>query len=126
LSAWLVDTHAILWYLADDPRLSAGAKATMESGDSLLLISAASVCEMAIKASLGKLELPDDFAAALEEEGFDSLGLGFEHAWRLKDLPVGAHKDPFGRMLVAQALVEHLPVISGDVELDWYGIRRHW
>lgn len=126
MSTWLVDTHALLWYLADDSRLSAPAKVTMESGESVLFVSAASVCELAIKSSLGKLRVPDDLIEALDEEGFEPLEMGLQHAWRLADLPRGEHKDPFDRMLVAQALVEDLPVISNDDQLDRYGIRRHW
>lgn len=126
MSAWLVDTHAVLWFLGDDERLSDDARRTMEDGESILYLSSASVCEMAIKASLGKLALPDDFAAAVEEERFEELDISFAHAWALRDLPVGAHRDPFDRILVAQALIEAVPVISNDVELDQYGVERIW
>jgi len=126
MSSWLVDTHALLWYLADDDRLSDDARRTMESADSILLISAASVWELAIKSSLGRLRLPDDFVAALEDEGFESLDVRFEHAWRAGELPLGSHKDPFDRLLAAQALLERLPVISNDEALDEYGVQRHW
>lgn len=125
MSAWLVDTHAVLWFLDGDQRLSEDARRIMEDGESILYLSSASVCEMAIKASLGKLTLPGDFAAALEED-FEELDISFAHAWRLRDLPVGDHKDPFDRILVAQALVEALPVISSDVEFDQYGVSRQW
>lgn len=126
MSAWLVDTHALLWYLAGDPRLSADAKRTLESGESIVFVSAASVWEMAVKASIGKLALPEDLAEGLDEEGFESLDVTFDHAWRVGSLPVGDHKDPFDRLLVAQALVEELPIVSNDSELDRYGIERHW
>lgn len=126
MSAWLVDTHAVLWYLNDDQRLSDSAKRIMESRDSLLFVGAGSICEMAIKASLGKLEVPDDFVGALVEEGFDELPVTFAHAWRLRELPLGNHRDPFDRLLVAQALVEQLPVISNDAELDQYEVERRW
>jgi PIN domain nuclease of toxin-antitoxin system len=98
----------------------------MESGESVLLVSAASVWEMAIKTSLGKLELPQDLLEVMDEQGFQILEVTGAHAWAVSTLPLGDHKDPFDRQLVTQALLEDLPVISGDSELDEYGIKRHW
>lgn len=121
-----MDTHAVLWFLSGDDRLSGRARETMESPDSVLLVSAASVWEMAIKASLGKLRVPDDFLEALSEQGFGVLDVTGPHAWAVRDLPLLDHRDPFDRQLVAQALVESLPVISGDPVLDQYGVERHW
>jgi PIN domain nuclease of toxin-antitoxin system len=121
-----VDTHALLWFLGDDPQLSPQAKATMESGANVLLVSAASVWEMAVKSSLGKLDVPDDILGVLRREGFEQLGVSSEHAWAVRELPLGAHKDPFDRLLVAQAKLEGLPLISSDPQLDRYGIERLW
>jgi PIN domain nuclease of toxin-antitoxin system len=126
VSTWLVDTHALLWFLGDDPQLSPQAKATMESGANVLLVSAASVWEMAVKSSLGKLDVPDDLVDVLRREGFEQLGVSSEHAWAVRELPIGAHKDPFDRLLVAQAKLEGLPLISSDPQLDGYGIERLW
>lgn len=98
----------------------------MEASESVLLVSAASVWEMAIKASLGKLRIPDDFLEALGEQGFGVLDLTGVHAWAVRTLPLREHRDPFDRQLVAQALVESLPIISGDPALDQYGVDRHW
>lgn len=126
MSAWIVDSHALLWFLTDDPRLSPRARATMSSGESVLLASAGCLWELAIKTSLGKLRAPHDLPRVLHGHGFDELAVTGEHAWRVRSLPSGDHRDPFDRMLVAQALVERLAVISGDERLDAYGVERHW
>jgi PIN domain nuclease of toxin-antitoxin system len=126
VSAWLVDTQALLWFLTNDPRLTADAKQTMESGESVLLVSAASIWEMAIKSGLGKLRVPDNLPAILSDQGFESLAIEPRHAWAVRALPVGAHQDPFDRLLAAQARVEDLPVISSDAAFDAYGVKRLW
>lgn len=122
----MVDTHAVLWFLTDDPRLSPRAKRTMEAADSVLLVSAACVWEIAIKTALGKLSAPSDLPAVLGDQGFDTLDITVNHAWRVATLPAIEHKDPFDRLLVGQALVEDLPIISGDDALDQYDVERHW
>ncbi len=126
MTAWLVDTHAALWFLADDAQLSPWALATMESGEHTLVISAACVWEIAIKRVLGKLTAPADLPEVLVAEGFDTLDVTVAHAWRVAALPTLAHKDPFDRLLIVQAQVEGLPVISADAALDGYDLRRHW
>lgn len=126
MSAWLVDSQAVLWFLGGHERLSANALTIMRSGENQLLIGAGSISELAMKAGIGKLRVPDEFLTEIEGRGFEELPITFAHAWRLRDLPVGDHKDPFDRILVAQALVEALPVISNDADLDQYGISRHW
>ena len=126
MSAWLVDTHALLWFLADDRQLSETAKATMESSESVLLVSSASIWEMAIKRGLGKLRAPPDLLSVLRREGFEDLAIQPEHAWAVRDLEPGDHKDPFDRLLAAQAQLENLPLISNDLQLDRYGIKRLW
>lgn len=126
MTAWLVDTHALLWFVTDDRQLSQTAREIMESGESILVVSAACLWEISIKASVGKLTVPDDLLAALHEESIDELPVSTQHAMRVAALPLGAHKDPFDRMLVAQALVERLPIISSDAQLDQYGVERAW
>jgi len=98
----------------------------MESGDSVLLVSCASIWEMAIKRSLGKLWAPDNLPSLLREEGFETLAIEPEHAWAVRDLAPSDHKDPFDRLLAVQAKAENLPVISNDPQLDRYGIQRAW
>jgi PIN domain nuclease of toxin-antitoxin system len=126
LSAFLVDTHALLWFLTDDRRLSATAKSSIESGENIVLVSASVLWEIAVKANLGKLDVPSDLPAVLRDQGFEELGVTADHAWNLRDLPIGEHRDPFDRLLAAQALAESLPVISGDPAFDEYGVRRVW
>ncbi|WP_354702170.1 hypothetical protein DSM112329_02524 [Paraconexibacter sp. AEG42_29] len=126
MTSWLVDTHALLWFLTDDAQLSADAKATMERADQVLLVSAASLWEIAIKSSLGKLQAPHDLPAIITAEGFLTLAISSEHAWAVRRLPHGRHKDPFDRLLVAQADCEKLGIISADDALDEYGVHRHW
>jgi PIN domain nuclease of toxin-antitoxin system len=126
LSTWLVDAHALIWFLNDDPALSETAAATMESPYERLLVSAASLWEIAIKAGLGKLEIPEPLVDVLEQHGFESLPVAAAHAWEVSRLPVVDHRDPFDRLLAAQARLEELPIISADTDFDQYGVERHW
>lgn len=121
-----MDTHALLWFLTADDELSKWARETIEDGGNVIVVSAASVWEMAIKASLGRLEVPSDLLGILEQQGFQGLAIEPHHAWAVAELPLGDHKDPFDRQLVAQALVENLPIISRDEQLDQYGVKRRW
>ena len=124
----LIDTQVLLWWFGDDPALSAKARRTIAKADNEVLLSAASAWEMAIKNKSGKLDaqgLLDRLEIELEEEGFLTLPISLDHALRAGSL-VLHHKDPFDRMLVAQAQAENLPILSNDVVLDRYGIRRIW
>lgn len=98
----------------------------MEARRNVLFVSAACVWEMAIKAGLGKLTVPDDLPERLRDEGFEPLAVSDEHAWAVRHLAAGEHKDPFDRLLAAQAIVADLPVISNDARLEAYGVTRHW
>jgi len=126
---FLADTHAFLWFVTDSPRLSLKAKALLESPDSERWLSIASLWEIAIKTSIGKLSLTRPFEQFIPEQltrnGFQVLGLTVEHTARVATLPLH-HRDPFDRMLVAQCLVENLPLLSSDEPLDAYGIQRLW
>jgi PIN domain nuclease of toxin-antitoxin system len=124
----LLDTHAFLWFVTGDRRLSKKARRAVEAPPSELLISAASVWELAIKASLGRLTLPksvhdyfDDKLAA----GFVILPIEWVHAARVAELPFH-HRDPFDRLIIAQGLVESIPIVSGDPEFKKYGARIVW
>lgn len=125
----LLDTHALLWWLAGDARLSAPARAAMEAEDNPVYVSAASAWEVATKHRLGKLTqvepLVSDFAHEVAQQGFLGLDISLAHAQRAGSLP-GAHKDPFDRMLIAQAHAEHLALVSNDQVFDQYGITRVW
>lgn len=121
----LVDTHALLWWLVDDPSLSAQARDLIRSPVSEPLVSAATLWEIAIKKSLGKLVVPEDLPTHIEEQGFGYLVVQPAHAWQVRELPFH-HRDPFDRVLIAQALVEQLPVVTADPRFDDYGVDVRW
>jgi PIN domain nuclease of toxin-antitoxin system len=125
----LVDTHALLWWLSDDPQLSTTARKFIGETTNYSIVSAASAWEIATKVRLGKLrtaaELAADFVGFLEREGFKLLPIMPDHAIRAGLLP-GPHKDPFDRMLIVQAQAESVPVLSNDLVFDAYGVRRIW
>ena len=125
----LLDTHALLWWLNDDRQLPAKARKLIALGSNVVVVSAASAWEIATKVRLGKLdiasELAADFSNVLAQEGFESLPISVDHALRAGLLP-GPHKDPFDRMLIAQAQAEGVPILSSDAVFDGYGVRRLW
>jgi PIN domain nuclease of toxin-antitoxin system len=125
----LLDTHALLWWLSDDPALTKAARKIMAETKNTLIVSAASAWEIAIKVRLGKLptaaDLAADFPALIEREGFQLLAISAEHAIRAGLLP-GAHKDPFDRMLIAQAQAENVPIITNEASFESYGVRCLW
>jgi PIN domain nuclease of toxin-antitoxin system len=125
VSRLLVDTHALLWWLSDDPVLPDGARAAIADPTNEPLVSAATVWELAIKRSLGKLTVPDDLPARLPSEGFGWLPVSADHAWEVRRLPLH-HRDPFDRLLVAQALVERIAVVTGDPRFSVYGVVARW
>jgi PIN domain nuclease of toxin-antitoxin system len=125
----LLDTHAFLWFLAGDSRLRASARRRIEHEGHEKLLSIASVWEMAIKQSLGKLMLKDPLAEVIEggtlDNGIALLGISKDHALRVAALP-WHHRDPFDRLLAAQALGDDLSLLTGDAAFDAYGVRRVW
>jgi PIN domain nuclease of toxin-antitoxin system len=125
VSRLLVDTHVLLWWLGDDPALSDRARDAIAGPTTQPLVSAASVWEIAIKRSLGKLEAPDDLPEIITAEGFAWLPVGPGHAWRVRALPLH-HRDPFDRILVAQALVEGLPLVTADARFGRYDVDIRW
>jgi PIN domain nuclease of toxin-antitoxin system len=121
----LLDTHAALWWLSDDERLSNEAARQLADDTNQILLSAVVVWEVAIKRSLGKLQAPADFAATLLGAGVQALAVSVSHASGVEDLP-WHHRDPFDRMLVAQASIEGAAVVSRDELLRPYGVRLIW
>ncbi len=125
----LLDTHAFLWWLEGNVRLPAKVRRTIEDGDNGVVVSAASAWEIATKHRLGKLqeavEVAEDVAGAIATQGFEQLPISVEDAERAGRLP-GPHRDPFDRMLIAQALSQNLTLVSADKAFDRYGVRRLW
>jgi len=125
----LLDTHALLWWLAGDPQLSAPAHAAIVDPANDKFVSAASAWEIAIKFRLGKLPgariIAGNVAAEVAGQGFIELPMTMRHAQLAGDVPPH-HKDPFDRMLIAQATIESLPVLSIEAIFDRYGIHRIW
>ncbi len=121
----MLDTHALLWWLAADARLSAMAREVIEHGSTAVLYSAASIWEIAIKRAAGKLTAPDDLVDAVEADGFVELPIAARHAAVAGALPLH-HRDPFDRMIVAQALLEGLTVLTSDERIRGYGVPVIW
>jgi PIN domain nuclease of toxin-antitoxin system len=116
----LLDTHVLLWWLADDPALSIQARHLI-ANEPEVLVSAASAWEIAIKRALGKLEAPEDLLEALDAGGIGRLPIELEHAVIAGALP-HHHDDPFDRMLVAQARHEGLTLVTSDVRIASYAV----
>ena len=124
----LLDTQALFWWLDDFPAFSPTARRTIASPQNEVIVSAASVWELAIKTKIGKLNaqpLLDRLEEYLSEQGFLALPITLEHGARA-GLLVQHHKDPFDRMLVAQAQAENLAILSSNSVFDNYGLRRIW
>ncbi|MFM8728165.1 MAG: type II toxin-antitoxin system VapC family toxin [Planctomycetaceae bacterium] len=125
----LLDTHAFLWFFTNDPSLSLPALSQISDRNNDVLISPASYWEVAIKVSLGKYPLSVSFehfwTAGIIENDFRILPITIAHASLLASLPMH-HKDPFDRMIIAQAIAEQVPVVGVDSAFDAYGVTRLW
>lgn len=125
----LIDTHALLWFVEDSPRLSQAALTAMSDSDNSLVLSPASYWELAIKVSLGKYTLSkplgEYFREAIRVYELAILPIDLAHAAIVAGLP-HHHGDPFDRLLIAQAMAEELPIVSRDKALDAYQITRIW
>ena len=118
----LLDTHVLLWWLADDRKLDRTAREIIGNPGNDVLVSSVSVWEISIKAALGRLEIElDDLEDAILRNGFRPLPIGFRHAVTAGRLPP-LHRDPFDRMLIAQASVEELRIMSHDRVFERYGL----
>ena len=117
----LLDTHTVLWWLSDDPALSETARAAIADPENTVFLSAVVVWEIRIKQSIGKLDLPDDFGEVLDRQPFTELPVTVDHAHTIVELPA-VHRDPFDRMLVAQAIVEHMAIVTRDQSIADYDV----
>jgi PIN domain nuclease of toxin-antitoxin system len=121
----LLDTHAALWFLSGDERLSENATRHLTDESSRVLLSAAVVWKIAVKRSLGKLAVPDEYLSLLLDAGVQPLAVSVAHAAAVEHLPPH-HRDPFDRMLVSQAVVEGGALVSRDDALRPYGVTLIW
>ena len=117
----LLDTRVLLWWLADDPSLGEEARAGISDASSAVFVSAATVWEISIKQALGKLEAPSDLLRQIELNRFEPLSIKVSHAYTAGGLPPH-HDDPFDRMLVAQAMMEGLTLLTRDPRMSRYGV----
>ena len=118
----LIDTHCWLWWLTEPERLRASAVALLNEAATEILLSAVSSWEIAIKYSLGKLDLPEEFVVArLRRDRIQALAVEHSHALKTAGLPYH-HRDPFDRLLVAQAMVLDIPVMTADPAFDAYEV----
>jgi PIN domain nuclease of toxin-antitoxin system len=126
---YLLDTHTLLWFLLNDTQLSGNAKSIIADSSNDVFVSPASYWEIAIKISLGKYKLEQPFAVFFEQElinnRFSILPITIQHAETICTLPFH-HRDPFDRLLIAQVMVEDIPLISNDKVFEKYSIARLW
>jgi len=116
----LLDTHAVLWWRGNSPKLGRAARRAIASAETVF-VSSASAWEVAIKVALGKLRLPGPFEAGVEDSGFAKLPISFAHAAAAATLPMH-HSDPFDRMLIAQTVVEGCTLVTADPEFERYHV----
>ena len=118
----LLDTHVLIWTLEDNPTLSVSARDAIVNGANIVFVSSVSIWEIRIKKALGKLDVPDDLLEQIKLHRFTELAINFEHAYSAGDLP-DIHKDPFDRMLIAQAKIEKLTLVTRDGFIPKYDVK---
>ncbi len=125
----LLDTHAFLWWVLDDPKLSADCRRIVDDGANDVLLSAVSGYELAYKVNQGRLTLPEApdvyVRSRLASNGFEALTIELDHALRAATLPM-IHRDPFDRLLIGQAQLEGLPIITADPAIAHYDVEVIW
>jgi len=116
-----LDTHILLWWLDDNPSLSERARDAIADIDNLIILSAAVIWEIRIKQALGKLKIAPNFYDVIKVQGFEMLSITSDHAYAIGDLPKH-HRDPFDRILIAQAMVEGFTIVTHDAVFKKYQI----
>ena len=117
----LLDTHVLMWSLSDPAKLGAAARSALRDSENEVLVSAGSIWEIAIKRASGKLRAPEHLRSGIEQQGFQHLPMTFVHAERAGSLPLH-HRDPFDRMLIAQAQIENLMLVTADARIAHYEV----
>jgi PIN domain nuclease of toxin-antitoxin system len=117
----LIDARVLCWWIADQPELAVEARAAIADPDNIVGVSTATIWELAIKQAAGRLEFDGDFAEELEANRFDILPIALDHAMAAATLPPH-HNDPFDRMLIAQAQIERLTIVTRDRRIPQYGV----
>ena len=125
----LLDTHTFLWWAEDSPKLSDKARKVIQAPEHRCVVSLVCAWEIAVKVSIGKLKIPGPvsrfFPRELHTHDFEQLDIGLRAICRVESLPLH-HRDPFDRLLIAQALEEKLPVVTADPVFRKYGVKRIW
>ena len=126
---YLMDTHAFLWFVSDDNRLSSKAKSIIKNNNNEIYFSAASAWEISIKSKLGRMKLGEDLGSFIIEQlaanSFGPLAITISHALYTEKLPQ-IHKDPFDRMMISQSKVENMVLITGDKKIREYKVSTAW
>ena len=125
----LLDTHTFIWYVTNSPKLNSTAQEVINDGNNKILLSIASVWEMAIKHSIGKLNFELPFMSFIESQmqqnSMELLNIKIEYLEIIANLPLH-HRDPFDRLIIAQAMVEQIPIVGVDKAFDLYSVQRLW
>jgi len=121
MNAYLIDTHILLWWLADDKKLAKKIRSLIAKPDNHILVSSVSIWEIVIKKSLNKLKAPDNIKEILDKNDFKLLSMTIDHALYVEHLPI-IHNDPFDRLLIAQCVVENLIFVTADKIIPKYKV----
>lgn len=116
---FLLDTHILLWAVHEPSKLNKDTQNLISDLNNIIFISAATLWELQIKKSIGKIRLPDNFSLLLEQGGYELLDIKVNHINKLNELPL-THKDPFDRMLIVQSICENIPLVTNDAEIMKY------
>lgn len=119
--SYLLDTHTLLWWLEDNPTLSSESKRIISNPNNLIFVSPVNTWEIAIKKALGKLEAPNNLEQVILECGFDHLPITIRHTIFVENLE-NHHEDPFDRLLIAQAMIEELTILTRDNKITQYKV----
>ena len=117
----ILDTHTVLWWLDDSHKLSEQARRAIANSDNIIVLSAVVIWEIRIKQALGKLTIANEFYDVIKKQGFEMMSISPDHAYAVGELPMH-HRDPFDRMIIAQAVCENLTVVTQDAVFEKYGI----